>query len=154
MNTFTNLPGGLHEREELRLQREADDYTMLVEHKKKEYLVKEAQRKNLQKSIDGVVDKIKIAIPSEEAVKRDLCKKANLKARLVNKKVLLNDTMGNNKGLKVKIDVLRQDLLFAHASIGAMKEQIGVLKKRAQKDHGVALITGMIANSTNNKILA
>ena len=107
MNTFTNLPGGLHEREELRLQREADDYTMLVEHKKKEYLVKEDQRKNLQKSIDGVVDKIKIAIPSEEAVKRDLCKKANLKARLVNKKVLLNDTMGNNKGLKVKIDVLR-----------------------------------------------
>jgi len=41
MNTFTNLPGGLHEKEEHRLQREADNYTKNVEHEKKFYLVKE-----------------------------------------------------------------------------------------------------------------
>jgi hypothetical protein len=79
-------------------------------------------------------------------VKREKCKRLNLVERLTNKKVLLNNTMGRNMSLKVKIDVLRQDLLFAFASINAMKEQIGVLKKQALKDHGETLITGMLAD--------
>jgi hypothetical protein len=41
MNTFTNQPGGLHDKEEHRLQRDADQYTMKVEHTKKDYLVRE-----------------------------------------------------------------------------------------------------------------
>ena len=33
--------GGLHEKEERRLQREADDYTAKLEQKKKEFLIVE-----------------------------------------------------------------------------------------------------------------
>lgn len=76
----------------------------------------------MQEQIDQINDQIKIAIPSEEDVKRELCKRSNLRARLAQKKVLLNTTIGKTSALKVRIDVLRQDLLFAHQSINAMKE--------------------------------
>jgi hypothetical protein len=41
MNTITNRPGGLHEKEEHRLQRDADSYTENLEFTKKKYLISE-----------------------------------------------------------------------------------------------------------------
>jgi hypothetical protein len=58
--------GGLHETEVQRLQREADEYTKMLEHERKRYLILEDQCKQMQTEFDEKKDKIKEMIPSEE----------------------------------------------------------------------------------------
>jgi biotin synthase-related radical SAM superfamily protein len=58
--------GGLYETEPQRLQREADEYTKMLEHERKRYLIMEDQYKQLSMEYDEKKEKIKQMIPSEE----------------------------------------------------------------------------------------
>ena len=65
-------------------------------------------------------DRIKIKQPDPEIVYREKIKRDMLSARLANKKVLHNKTMGVVRGLHVNIDILRREIGFSHKSISAL----------------------------------
>lgn len=48
----------------------------------------------------------------------------SLKHKLEHEKVLLNNIKGDNKGLQVRINSMRQEIRFAQESIRSMEERI------------------------------
>lgn len=93
-------------------------------------------------------------IPSEqENHKRDV-ERRHLQHVLENERVRLNDTIGRNKYLKVEIDIMRKEIVFAKDSIKKMESQINDLKKKVNESATVSINGNRISNETNNQILA
>jgi hypothetical protein len=68
--------------------------------------------------------------------------------------VRLNDTIGDNNELKVEIDIMRKEILFAKTSVQEMSDQIAKLKQRAKEANKISIKEGNAANEINNQILA
>lgn len=68
--------------------------------------------------------------------------------------MLLNDTVGLNKGLIENINIMRKEIDFAKKCIQNMTAQIDGLKTDATKCNEKAITQGKAANETNNQILA
>lgn len=66
----------------------------------------------------------------------------------------LNDTIGDNNELKVEIDIMRKEILFAKTSVQEMSDQIAKLKQRAKEANKISVQEGNAANEINNQILA
>ena len=66
--------------------------------------------------------KIKEMIPSKEEEHLKEVGRLHSHALLENEKVRLNDTIGDNAGLKVQIDVMRKEIVFALETIQKMNE--------------------------------
>lgn len=77
-------------------------------------------------------------------------KRLSLQHRLRNRKVQLNNTIGENVYLKTKIDIMRQEIMFAADAIKAMTETINALKKDSTACNEKSVPMGRIANETNN----
>ena len=73
---------------------------------------------------------------------------------LENERVRLNDTIGKNSYLKVEIDIMRKEIVFAKDSIEKMSKQIGGLKKTVTESATESIIGNRISDETNNQILA
>lgn len=80
--------------------------------------------------------------------------RASLHHQLQNEKVLLNNTIGDNKDLKVQINIMRQELLSAARQIQTMQRQIDNFKAMAAKANEHSTRDEGKASDTNNKILA
>ena len=63
--------------------------------------------------MDQIRAKIALMIPDEVSEHREKVKLRSLHHRLANEKVRLNDTIGENNYLKVEIDIMRKEILFA-----------------------------------------
>ena len=146
--------GGLYEKEPARLQREADAQTKKLEHEKKNYLLKEDFRKNQQEVLDQIHHRISEKIPDKVFEHRKEVKRLSLLHKLAHKKVMLNDTIGRNSALKVNIDIMRKEIIFAQDSINDMKVEIEALSQGARAAHKISCVAGTIADETNNEILA
>lgn len=146
--------GGLAETEVQRLQREADEYTKMLEHERKRYLILEDQCKQMQTEFDEKKDKIKEMIPSEEDFHLQEVQKHHVNHLLANEKVHLNDTIGRNLYLKTEINIMRKEILFAQDSIVKMQKQIAKIKKEATVTNKDYIQGSKHADETNNQILA
>jgi len=122
--------GGLAETEAQRLQREADEYTKMLEHERKyvsilfldvwvfrRYLILEDQCKQMLAEFNEKKDRIKEMIPSEEDYHQQEVQRRHVLHMLANEKVRLNDTLGRNHYLKTEINIMRKEILFAQDSI-------------------------------------
>ena len=78
----------------------------------------------------------------------------SLHHKLEHEKEKLNDTIGGNNQLKVEIDIMRKEILFARSSIKDMTYVIGGLKDGARGSAHDSQATGKDARETNNHILA
>ena len=65
---FEETQKKLYLSETERLQGEADMFTRLLEHEKKNYLILKDQYKNKKKDMDEIEEKIKAKIPDERTV--------------------------------------------------------------------------------------
>ena len=74
--------------------------------------------------------------------------------QLEHEKEKLNDTIGENNKLKVEIDIMRGEILFAKYSIAKMSKQIENYKDNANDCARESQVTSAEAREVNNKILA
>ena len=123
---------GIYEKEPLRLQREADDFTRKVETQKKQKLRTEDALKNGQGDVDKVITRIKDMIPSEEEVHGEMVKRAAMTHKVRHKKVLCNNTLGVNKALINQIESMRREIMFANTAIDTLKAAVSDLKHDAR----------------------
>lgn len=105
-----------------RLQEEADMFTRLLEHERKDFLIQKDKLKNTNMQLDEINAKIKEKIPDERAVWQEKVARATLQHQLQIEKVLLNNTIGDNKELKVQIDIMRQEILSATLQVQTMEK--------------------------------
>ena len=77
-------------------------------------------------------------------------KRLSLHHKLRNRKVQLNNTIGENVHLKSKIDVMRQEILFAQDAITAMETTIEALKSDSLACNKVSVVEGRVAVDNNN----
>ena len=66
----------------------------------------------------------------------------------------LNDTIGENNYLKVEIDIMRKEIIFAKDSIKAMKDQIEKLKTSATDANKTSICLAKTTTEHNNWILS
>lgn len=66
----------------------------------------------------------------------------------------LNDTIGENNYLKVEIDIMRKEIIFAKDSINAMEEQIDGLKHTATTANKKSIGLAKTTTEHNNWILS
>ena len=93
-------------------------------------------------------------IPDEVSEHREKVKLRSLHHRLANEKVRLNDTIGENNYLKVEIDIMRKEILFAKDSIKVMEEQIRELKGKASAANKASTVLTKKTAEHNNWILS
>ena len=74
------------------------------------------------KTLNQIKGQIALKIPNEQDEHRKKVKLRSLHHQLANEKVRLNDTIGENNELKVEINIMRKEILFAKSSIKAMEE--------------------------------
>ncbi len=74
----------------------------------------------MQQDYNEKKEKIKQLIPSQEQYHQTEVQKWHVKHMLANEKVRLNDTVGRNNHLKVEINILRKEIIFARDSISKM----------------------------------
>jgi hypothetical protein len=79
-----------------------------------------------------------------------MVKRLALHHKLRNKKVFLNNTIGENVHLKTKIDIMRKEIIFAQDAINAMTEAIEGLKVDVTASNKETVVNGKVANETNN----
>lgn len=144
----------MYETEAQRLQREADTYTKLLEHERKKYLILEDQFKQQREVLEDIKKQIKDKIPDEKKEHEAYVKRMSLHHQIANEEVLLNDTVGINKGLIENINIMRKEIDFAKKCIANMTAQIDNLKQEATKCNEKAFGQNKTANETNNEILA
>jgi len=106
------------------------------------------------KSLDQIKASIKIKIPDESDEHRKKVKLSSLHHQLQNEKVRLNDTIGENNYLKVEIDIMRKEILFAKDSIRVMEEQIKGLKGCATDANKKSNVLSKKTSEHNNWILS
>lgn len=133
-----------------RLQGECDDYTKWLEHERKRCLILEDQYKNEMTRLDDIKNAIKENITDEKAEHDAEVKRLALHHNLRNKKVRLNHTIGENLDLKINIDIMRKEIIFAKDAIKAMNETIETLKTDATDCNKESIVQGRNANETNN----
>lgn len=97
---------------------------------------------------------IREMIPSEEDNRRKEVARRHVLHVLANEKVRLNDTIGKNRTLKVDIDIMRKEIVFARDSIEKMENQIDGLKRKIKGLNQETVSGNRIADETNNQILA
>lgn len=68
--------------------------------------------------------------------------------------MLLNNIKGDNKDLRVRINSMRHEILFAKESIRRMEEAIQKLKDDSRSANKEGFTNGRQASETNNQILA
>jgi len=68
--------------------------------------------------------------------------------------VRYNNTIGDNNELRVKINVMRKEIIFAKDSINAMQEQIAQLKDKSRDANKESISAAKITNEHNNWILS
>ena len=85
----------------------------------------------------------------EDELKKEADKRHQL-AVLANEKVLLNDTIGANRTLKVQIDIMRKEIFFARDQNQKMEGQIQKLKKDITESAHDSINSNRIAGETNN----
>lgn len=81
-------------------------------------------------------------------------KRLSLHHRLRNKKVRLNNTIGENVHLKTKIDIMRKEIIFAQDAINTMEAAIAELRVNVTNINKDQVASGRTAHETNNQILA
>ena len=77
-------------------------------------------------------------------------KRLALHAKLRQRKVQLNDTIGENYHLKTNIDIMRKEINFAKNAISEMSGSIETLKMGATNANKDAVVQGRVANENNN----
>lgn len=78
----------------------------------------------------------------------------SLHHHIQNEEVRLNNTIGDNNMLKVQIDIMRKEILFAKDGIRAMQEQIAKLKDQSREAHKESVVAAKTTNEHNNWILS
>lgn len=68
--------------------------------------------------------------------------------------VRLNDTIGDNNKLKVEIDIMRKEILFARDCIADMQVQIAELKDQSRVANKESITAAKTTNEHNNWILS
>lgn len=89
-------------------------------------------------------------IPSEREEHQKEVRRKHVLHVLANEKVLLNDTIGKNRKLKVDIDVMRKEIVFARDSIAKMEKQITTLKNKVKNAAKDSMANNRVSNETNN----
>ena len=84
-------------------------------------------------------NEIKKKIPDENIEHKKKVELDSLHHQIQNGKVRLNDTIGCNNELKVNIDIMRKEILFAKASVQEMSEQIARLKVTAKEANKISI---------------
>ena len=74
----------------------------------------------------------------------------SLKHKLEHEKVLLNNIKGENKSLRVRINSMRHEILFAKESIRKMEEGITSLKDDSRGANKDGFTFARQASETNN----
>ena len=91
--------------------------------------------------------------PEPRKVKTEEQEKAYLKSlkhKLEHEKVLLNNIKGQNKDLKVRIESMRHEILFAKESIRKMEEAIQNLRETSRASNKESFANQSKASETNN----
>ena len=96
---FDDICKKLYVSETERLQGEADMFTRLLEHEKKNELILKDSYKNKKKDLVEIQEKIKAKIPDEGTVHQEKVARESLRVRLQNEQFLLNKTYGENAKL-------------------------------------------------------
>jgi len=78
----------------------------------------------------------------------------SLHHQLQNEKVRLNDTIGDNNYLKIEIDIMRKEIIFAKSSIRDMEKQIEELKVKASGANAKSNVLSKKTSEHNNWILS
>lgn len=100
--------------------------------------------------LEDIKAQIKDKIPDEKKEHEAYVKRMSLHHQIANEEVLLNDTVGLNKGLIENINIMRKEIDFAKKCIQNMTAQIDGLKTDATKCNEKAITQGKAANETNN----
>ena len=151
---FDDICKKLYVSETERLQGEADMFTRLLEHEKKNELILKDSYKNKKKDLVEIQEKIKAKIPDERTVHQEKVARESLRVRLQNEQFLLNKTYGENAKLYEQINIMRLELLSAQRQIQSMEDQIGKFKDKAIDSNKYATKDDMQASDINNQILA
>ena len=114
----------------------------------------EDQYKQSQAEYDEMKARIKEMIPSQEDNHKKEVHRKHVLHVLANEKVRLNDTIGKNRKLKVEINIMRKEIVFARDSIRKMEEQIDTLKNKIRGFNKETMSGNRVAGETNNNILA
>ena len=89
----------LYVSETMRLQGEADMFTRLLEHERKNLLLAKDAYKNKKKELEEVQEKIEGKVKEQSIGKKEQVQLASRKPMLQNQKFLLNKTIGENTKL-------------------------------------------------------
>ena len=106
------------------------------------------------KSLDLIKASIKDKIHDEDKEHRKKVELHSLHHRLQNEEVRLNNTVGENTYLKVEIDIMRKEILFAKDSINVMEGQIKNLRGHATDANKKSNVLSKKTSEHNNWILS
>jgi hypothetical protein len=125
-----------------------------LEAERKRFLIMEDDYSNEQKNLDAISDQIKLMIPNATAEHRDKVKFLSLKHQYEVESVRLQDTIGENNYLKIEIDIMRKEILFAKDNIRTMNEQIQDLRDKSTKAQQKSSQYSKQTADSNNWILS
>ena len=78
----------------------------------------------------------------------------SLHHHIQNEEVRLNNTIGDNNKLKVEIDIMRKEILFAKDGIRVMQEEIAKLKDQSRGANQESIAASKTTTEHNNWILS
>lgn len=137
-----------------RLQREADDYTMWLEHERKALALANDDYIQKQKVLEEIYASMVVDITDTQKEHREEVHRKHLHHQIGNELVRLNDTIGENNLMKVNIDIMRKEIIFAKESIKDMQEHIQQLKSEASEANKKSIANENTTTHQNNWILA
>lgn len=125
-----------------------------LEQERKRFLIMKDDYGNEEKNLKAINDRIKDMIPNPTAEHRKKVAFLSLKHQYENESVRLQDTIGENNYLKIEIDIMRKEILFAKDNIKTMSAQIQELRDKSTKAQQKSSQFAKQTADSNNWILS
>lgn len=146
--------GGIHETETQRLQREVDTYTQALEHERHRLLTIDQQIKQVEQELKEKCESNNKKKPTALGAKKQNITISRQKNQVNNERLRLNQTKAENSTYRGKIDSLRKELLNATNECNTLTSETKRIKKEAQEQNKLQLISNQLAEQHTNQCIA
>jgi len=146
--------GALYESEQMRLQKEVDNFTQKLEHEKRRLLIIEEQIKQVTEELQERDRSVKQLVPTQLNEKKSNIKMNSTSKGVKVEQIKLNETKAKNQRLRDQINQLRKEMSSSLNEIATLKKNIKRNKGEAEKQNHEYIMSKKVAEEANNQIIA
>lgn len=146
--------GALYESEQMRLQKEVDNFTQKLEHEKRRLLIIEEQIKQVTEELQERDRSVKQLVPTQLNEKKSNIKMNSTSKGVKVEQIKLNETKAKNQRLRDQINQLRKEMTSSLNEIATLKKNIKRNKGEAEKQNHEYIMSKKVAEEANNQIIA